>query len=102
MDFCSLLNHRSSELILLKDRGLYKSQQIFQDWEILFPPGNSLSTASELNFSRPGSETIEQPVQGIAVYNSPENSSNFAAYSTMTSQKIQKHHSWHKLARQKG
>ena len=61
MDFRSLFNHRSSELILLKDRGLYRSQQIFQDWENLFPPGNSLITARELNFFRRGSETIEQP-----------------------------------------
>ena len=78
MDNRTLFNYSSSELILLNDRGLDRSQQIVQDWFNSFPPSTSLIAASEIIFSHRDSETAEQYVQGIAVYNSPENSSNFA------------------------
>ena len=76
MDNRSQFNHRSDEIILLIDRGSDRDQQIVQDWVKSFPPSNSLIAASEINFSHRGTETTDNPVQGIAVYNSPENSNN--------------------------
>ena len=43
-----------------------------------FPAGNSLTAASELNFSRPGSATADTPVQDTAPSNPPLNTSNIA------------------------
>ena len=50
MDNHSLFSHHSSELNLLKDRGSDRCQRLVQDWVNSFPPGNSLTAASELNF----------------------------------------------------
>ena len=61
MDNHSLFSHHSSELNLLKDRGSDRSQRLVQDWVNLVPAGNSLTAASELNFSRPGSATVAPP-----------------------------------------
>ena len=74
MDNRSWLSHHSNELNLLKDRGSYRSQRLVQDWVNSFPPGNSLTAASELNCSRPSSATLDPPVQDTAPCNPPENS----------------------------
>ena len=55
MDIQSLFSHHSSELNLLKDMGSDRNQGLVQDWVNPFPTGNSLTAASELKFSRPGS-----------------------------------------------
>ena len=78
MDNRPLFSHHSSELNLLKDRGSDKSQRLVQDWVNLFPPGNSLTAASELIFSRPGSATAVPPVQDTVPSNPPENTNNVA------------------------
>ena len=78
MDNRSLFSHYSSEPHLLKDRGLDRSQRLVQDWVNSFPPGNSRTAASELNFSRPGSETADPPVQDTAPSNPVENKINVA------------------------
>ena len=78
MDNRSLFSHHSSELNLLKDRGSDKSQKLVQDWVNSFPPGNSLTAASELNFLRPGSATAVPPVQDTVPSNPPENTNNVA------------------------
>ena len=75
MDNHSLFSHHSSELNLLKDRGSDRSQRLVQDWTNSFPAGNSLTAASELNFSRPGSATADPPVQDTAPSSPPENTS---------------------------
>ena len=72
MDNQPLFGHHSSELNLLKDRGSARSQRLVQDWVNSFPAGNSLTAASELNFSGPGSATADTPVQGTAPSNPPE------------------------------
>ena len=74
----SLFSHHSSELKSLKDRGSDRSQRLVQDWVNSFPAGNSLTAASGLNFSRPGSATADPPVQDTAPSNPPENTSNVA------------------------
>ena len=71
----SMFSHHSSELKLPKNRGSGRSQRLVQDWVILFPPGNSLFVAGELNFSLPGSATA---VQDIAPSNPSENTCNVA------------------------
>ena len=48
----------SIELNLLKDRRSDRSQRHVQDWVNSFPPGNSLTAASELNSSRPGQQPL--------------------------------------------
>ena len=78
MDSRSLFIHHSNELNLLKDRGSDRSQRLVKDWVNSLPPGNSLTAASELNFSRPGSATADPPVQDTAPSNPPENRSNVA------------------------
>ena len=78
MDNLSLFSHHSSELNLLKKRGSDRSQRLVQDWVNSFPAGNSLTAASELNLSRPGSATDDPPVQDTAPSNPPENTSNIA------------------------
>ena len=78
MDNHSLFSHHSSELNLLKDRWSDRSQRLVQDWVNSFPAGNSLTAASELNFSRPGLATADPPVQDTAPSNPPENASNVA------------------------
>ena len=78
MDNHSLFSHHSSELNLLKDSGSDRSQRLVQDWVNSFPAGNSLTAASELNFSRPGSATADPPVQDTAPSNLPENTNNVA------------------------
>ena len=78
MDNHSLFNQHSSELNLLKDRGLDRSQRLVQDWVNSFPAGNPLTAAIELNFSRPDSATADPPVQDAAPSNPPENTSNAA------------------------
>ena len=78
MDNRSLFSHHSSELNLPKNRGSDRSQGLVQDWVNLFPPGNSLTAASELNFSRPCSATADPLVQDTAPINPPENTSNVA------------------------
>ena len=78
MDNHSLFSHHSSELNLIKDRGSDRSQRLVQDWVISVPAGNSLTAASESNFSRPGSATADPPVQDTAPSNPPENTSNVA------------------------
>ena len=78
MDNRSLFNHHSSELNLFKDRGSDRSQRLVQDWVNSFPPGNSLTAASEFIFSRPGSATADTPFQDNAQSNPPENTSNVA------------------------
>ena len=78
MDNRSLFSHHSSEINWFKDRGSDKSQRVVQDWVNSFPPGNSLTAASELNFSRPGSATAFPPVQDTVSINPPENTNNFA------------------------
>ena len=78
IDNRSLFSHHSSELILYKDRGSDRSQRIVQDWVNLFPPGNSLTAASEFNFYRPGSATADAPVQDTAPSSPPETTSNVA------------------------
>ena len=64
--------------ILIKDRGSDRSQRHVQEWVNSVPAGNSLTSASELNFSRPGSATADPPVQDTAPSNPPENTSNVA------------------------
>ena len=76
MDNHSLFSHHSSELNLLKDRGSDRSQRLVQVWLNSFPAGNSLTAASELIFSRPGSATADPPVQDTALSNPPENTNN--------------------------
>ena len=61
-----MFSHHSSELNMFKDRGSDRSQTLNQDWVNSFPPGNSLTAASEFNFSRPGSATADTPVQDTA------------------------------------
>ena len=78
LDNRSLLSHHSSELNLLKDRGSDGSQRLVHDWVNLFPPGNSLTAASELNISRPGSAAADPLVQDTATSSPPENTSNVA------------------------
>ena len=78
MDNHSLFSHHSSELNLLKDRGSDRSQRLVQDWVNSFPAVNSLTAATELNLSRPGSATADPPVQDTAPSNPPENTNNFA------------------------
>ena len=78
MDNHSLFSHHSSELNLLKDRGSDRSRRLVQDWVNSVPAGNSLTAASELNFSRPGSATADPPVQDTAHSNPPENTNNVA------------------------
>ena len=78
MDNHSLFSHHSSELKLLKDRGPDRSKRLVQDWINSFPAGNSLTAASELNFSRHDSATADPPVQDTAPSNPPENTSNVA------------------------
>ena len=78
MDNQSLFSHHSSELNLLKDRGSDTSQRLLQDWVNSFPAGNSLTAASELNFSRPGSATVDPSVQYTAPSNPSENTNNIA------------------------
>ena len=78
MDNQSLFSHHSSQLNLLKDRGSNRSQRLVQDWVNSFLAGNSLTAASELNFSRPGSATADPPVKDTAPSNPPENTSNVA------------------------
>ena len=78
MDNRSLFSQHSSELNLFKDRGSDKSQRLVQDWVNSFPPGNSLTAASDLNFSRPGSATAVPPVQDTVPSNPPENTNNVA------------------------
>ena len=73
-----MFSHHSSELNLIKDRGSDRSQRHVQDWVNSVPAGNSLTAASELNFSRPGSATADPPVQDTAPGNPPENTSNVA------------------------
>ena len=73
MENRSLFSHHSSELNLFKDRGSGKSQRLVQDWVNSFPPGNSLSAASELNYSCLGSATAVPPVQDAVPSNPPEN-----------------------------
>ena len=63
---------------MLKDRGSDRSQRLVQDWVNSFPPGNSLTAASDLNFSRPCSATADPPVQDTAPSNPPENTNNVA------------------------
>ena len=74
MDNRSLFSHHSSELGLLKDRALDRSQKRVQDWVNSFPPGNSLTAANEFNFSQPDSATADHPVQDNAHSKPPENS----------------------------
>ena len=71
IDNCLLFIHHSSELNLFKDRGSHRSLQLVQDWVISFLPGNSLTAASELNFSRPGSATTDHTVEDTALGNPP-------------------------------
>ena len=78
IDNRSLFSQHSSELNLFKNRGSDKSQRLVQDWVNSFPPGNSLTAASELNFSRRGSATAVPPVQDTVPINPPENTSYFA------------------------
>ena len=78
MDNRSLFSHQSSELNLFKDRGSDRSLRLVQDWVNSFPPGNSLTAASDLNFSRPVSATADAPLQDTAPSNPPENTSNVA------------------------
>ena len=78
MDNHSLFSHHSSELNLFKDRVSDRSQRLVQDWVNSFPPGNSLTAASDLNFSRPCSATADPPVQDTAPSNPPENTNNVA------------------------
>ena len=78
MDNRSLFSHHSSEHHLLKDRGLDRSQRLVQDCVNSFPPGSSRTAASVLNFSRPGSETADPPVQDTAPSNPVENKINVA------------------------
>ena len=78
MDNRSFFSHLPSQLNLFKDRGSHRSQRFVQDWVNLFPPGNSLTAASELNFSRPDSATADPPFQDTAPGNAPENTSNVA------------------------
>ena len=78
MDNRSLFSHHSSQMNLLKDRGSDRSQRLVQDWVNSLPPGNSLTAATELSFSRPGSATADPPVQDTAPSNPPENTSNVA------------------------
>ena len=66
MDSLALFSHHSSELNSFKDRGSDRSQRLVQDWVNSFPQDNSLTAASELNFSRPGSATADAPVQDTA------------------------------------
>ena len=78
MDNRSLFSHHSSELNLFKDSGSDRSQGLVLDWVNSFPAGNSLTAASELNFSRPGSATADPPVKDTAHSSHPENTSNVA------------------------
>ena len=78
MDNHSLFSHHSSELNFLKDRGTEGSQRLVQYLVNFFPAGNSLTAASELNCSRPGSATADPPVQDTAPSNPPENTKNVA------------------------
>ena len=78
MDNLSLFSHHSSELNLIKDRGSDRSQRLVQDWVNSVPAGNSLTAASELNYSRPGSATADSHVQDTAPSNPPENISKVA------------------------
>ena len=78
MDNLSLFSHHSCELNLFKDRGSDRSQRLVQDWVISFPPGNSLTAASEFNFSRPGAATADAHLQDTAPSKPPENTSNVA------------------------
>ena len=78
MDNRSLFSQHSSELNLLKDRGSDRSRRRVQNWVSSFPSGNSLTAASELNFSRRGSATADPPVQDTAPSNPQENTSNVA------------------------
>ena len=63
---------------MFKDRGSDKSQRLVQDWVNSFPPGNSLTAASDSNFSGPGSATVVPPVQDTVPCNPPENTNNVA------------------------
>ena len=54
MDNRSLFSHDSCELNLLEDRRSDRNQRLVRDWINSLPPGNSLTAASELNYSRPG------------------------------------------------
>ena len=76
MDNHSLFSHHSSELNLIKDRESDRSQRLVQVWVNSVPAGNSLTAASELNFSCPDSATTDPPLQDTAPSNPPENRSN--------------------------
>ena len=78
MDNRSLFSHHSSELNLLKDRGSDRNEGLVQDLVNSFPAGNSLTAASELNFSRPRLATADPPVKDTAPSNPQENTSNVA------------------------
>ena len=78
MDNRSLFSHHSSELNLFKVWGSDKSQRLVQNWVNSFPPGNPLTAATELSFSRPGSATAVPPVQDTVPSNPPENTNNVA------------------------
>ena len=78
IDKCSLFSHHSSELILFRDRGSDSSQNFVHDWVNSFPPGNSLTAASELNFYCSGRATADHTAQDTAPKNPPENTSNVA------------------------
>ena len=78
MDNHLLFSQHSSELNLLKDRRSDRSRRLVQDWVNSFPTGNSLTAASELNLSRPGTAAADPPLQDTAPSNPPENTSNIA------------------------
>ena len=78
MDNHSLFSHHSSELSLLKDRGSDRSHRLVQDEVNSFPAGNTMTAASELNFSRVVSATPDPPVNDTATIDPPENTSNVA------------------------
>ena len=78
MDNRSLFSHHSSELNLFNDSGSNRNQNSVHDWVISFPPVNSLTAASGLNFSRPDSATADHQVQDPALSKPPENASNVA------------------------
>ena len=75
VDNHSMFSHHSNELNLPKDRGSDRSQRLVQDWVNSFPPRKSLTAASELNFSRPGSATADPLIQDTAPSNPPKEKS---------------------------
>ena len=83
VDNRSLFSHYSSELNLLKDEGSDGSQRLVRlvkDWVNSFPPGNSLTAASELNFS------ADSPDQDTAPSNLPSNVAGTLNHLEMLSQ----------------